>query len=299
MIPEIPAKTIVSGFSDGNWFGGNYNMNIYKGCCHGCIYCDSRSDCYRIEDFDTVRAKRGALALIERDLRAKRKTGLLHTGAMSDPYNPFERELCLTRGALALTDRYGFGFVAATKSTLVTRDIDLLRSVRRHSPAAVNLTITTADDALCRKLERNVDLSSARFAALTALADAGIPCGVLLMPILPFINDTAENILQITRRARESGAKWVYAHHGFGVTLRANQRAYFLSRLDAAFPGLRRRYEETFGEAYECHSPDNAALWTLFTAASDRLGLAYRMEDIIRALRAGYDGEQITLESFS
>lgn len=150
-IPLIPAKTIVSGYIKGGWFGANYNMNIYKGCCHGCIYCDSRSDCYRVENFDLVRAKENALAVIERDLKAKRRIGTVITGSMSDPYNPFERELELTRGALKLIDRFGFGICIDTKSDLVCRDLDILLEIKKHSPTIVNFTITTADDKLSQK----------------------------------------------------------------------------------------------------------------------------------------------------
>lgn len=149
----IEAKTIISGYTDGNaWFGNNYNMNIYKGCCHGCIYCDSRSECYHVENFDKVRAKANALALIARELKSKRKTGVIGTGSMSDPYNPFEKEYMLTRGALELIDRYGFGVSIATKSDLIMRDIDVLKKIGMHSPVLIKMTITTADDNLCKKL---------------------------------------------------------------------------------------------------------------------------------------------------
>jgi len=155
----IEAKTIISGYSEGhNWFGNNYTMNIYKGCSHGCIYCDSRSECYRVENFDKVRAKENALTLIERELKSKRRTGIIGTGAMSDPYNPFEKEYKLTRGALELIDSNHFGVSIATKSDLITRDIDVLKKIRQHSPVLIKLTITTCDDELCRKIEPNVHI---------------------------------------------------------------------------------------------------------------------------------------------
>ena len=162
----IPAKTILSGYADTAWFGANYNMNLYKGCCHGCIYCDSRSSCYRVERFDTVRAKENALEILHRELLAKRRSGIVHTGAMSDPYNPFEKEACLTAGALDLLARHGFGAVLATKSDLAARDAQRLLAVRRHAPAAVNFTVTTADDVLCRAIERCVCPTSARLSAM-------------------------------------------------------------------------------------------------------------------------------------
>jgi len=170
----VPAKTIVTRTKSSAWFGIDYNMNIYRGCCHGCIYCDSRSDCYRIDDFDTVKAKQNALQIIRNDLRRKVRTGVVGTGSMSDPYNPFERELQLTRHALELIDAYGFGAAIATKSDLLLRDIDILQSIQQHSPVLCKLTITTADDTLCKKIEPHVANSTKRFAALEQLAKAGL-----------------------------------------------------------------------------------------------------------------------------
>ena len=231
----IPAKTLLSGYMSGNsWFGYHYNMNIYKGCCHGCIYCDSRSECYRVEHFDTVRAKKNALELLEGELRTKRKTGVIGTGAMSDPYNPFEKEYGLTRGALEAIDAHRFGIGIATKSNLVTRDIDVLSRIQRHSPVLIKITITAVDDDLGKKIEPHVPLSSQRFEAIRDLSRAELCAGILLMPVLPFITDTKENILGIVERARENGARFIYP--AFGVTLRANQREYFYDRLEERFP---------------------------------------------------------------
>lgn len=151
MIEYIPAKTIVTKTKSPEWFGMDYNMNIYKGCCHGCIYCDSRSECYHVENFDKVRAKENALQIIRDDLRRKVKKGVIGTGAMSDPYNPFEEKLCLTRHALELVDAYEFGIAIATKSPLITRDADILSGIKEHSPVLCKITITTADDELSKK----------------------------------------------------------------------------------------------------------------------------------------------------
>ncbi len=295
-IPLIPAKTIVSVYSQHGWFGTNYNMNIYKGCCHGCIYCDSRSDCYHVENFDTVRAKENALFVIRRDLESKRKTGIVMTGAMSDPYNPYEKELVLTRGALEMIDRFGFGTGIITKSDMVCRDVDLLLRIKAHSPTFVNVTVTTANDELCAKIERYVCPTSARLAAVKSLSDAGIMCGVLLMPILPFINDDADNIREVVRRAAQAGAKWVYHGEGggFGVTLRQNQRSYYYERLDALFPGVKEKYIRTFADSYACISPKSAALFQAFKEECKRYGLLYRMDNIVKLIRKGYDTEQLS-----
>lgn len=288
----IPAKTIVTRTKSSAWFGADYNMNIYKGCCHGCIYCDSRSDCYRVEDFDRVRAKEDALRVIRDDLRRKVKTGVVATGAMSDPYNPFERELKLTRHALELVHAYDFGIAIATKSPLVTRDMDVLSDIKAHSPVIVKMTITTADDGLCARLEPNAAVSGERFKALKELSDKGIYCGVLLMPILPFINDTKENIIEIVRKAKESGARFVYP--AFGVTLRANQREHFYAKLDEEFPGVKAQYIKQFGDRYQCTSPKVKELWPVFKAECERLGLLHEMRHIVGSYKQGYEAPQIS-----
>lgn len=291
----ITAKTILSGYSDdNNWFGNNYTMNIYKGCCHGCIYCDSRSECYRVENFDKVRAKENALALIQRDLKSKRRTGVIGTGAMSDPYNPFEKEYQLTRGALELINTYRFGVSIATKSDLITRDIDVLKKIRQHSPVLIKVTITTCDDELCKKIERNVAVSSKRFSAIKQLSESGIFAGILLMPVLPFIEDNEENISGIIRLAYESGAQFIYP--AFGVTLRQNQRDWYYRKLDQIFPNLKEKYIRSYGNSYECRSPKSDKLWELFKSECDRLGVLYKMKDIIKGYKRGYgEDQQLTL----
>lgn len=202
----IPAKTILSGYREQReWFGCHYNMNLYRGCCHGCIYCDSRSECYGIQEFDRVRAKKDALYLLERELRARRRVGIIHTGSMSDPYNPFEKAECLTQQALEKIARYGFGVVIATKSDLVVRDIPILQRIRSQSPVAVHITITTAGDMLSEKIEPFAPPSSRRFEALRALSGAGITTGVLLMPVLPWITDDPQNIREIVQKAARAG----------------------------------------------------------------------------------------------
>lgn len=290
----IPAKTIVSGYAEQNtWFGCNYNMNIYKGCCHGCIYCDSRSECYNVDNFDEVRAKENALSTIERELRSKRRKGIIGTGSMSDPYNPFERDLCLTRNALELIDRYGFGVAIATKSDLVLRDIDILQRISAHSPVLIKLTVTTSDDELCKKLEPRVAVSSRRFEVIRQLSDAGLNCCVLMMPVLPFIEGTAENVGSIVSLAHENGAKYIYP--AFGVTLRQNQREWFFMKLDELFPSLKEKYISTFGTSYECHCPNHKELWSVFRTNCDSRGILYKMTDIVTDYKSGFDTQQLSL----
>lgn len=294
MLERIPAKTIVSAYSSGsNWFGINYNMNIYKGCCHGCIYCDSRSDCYRIEDFDRVRVKDHALEVIRDDLRRKVKTGVVGTGAMSDPYNPFEKELLLTRHGLELINAYGFGAAIATKSSLITRDIDLLCEIKEHSPVLCKLTITAAQDELSRVIEPNVAVSSQRFEAISRLREAGIFTGVLLMPVLPFITDNEQNIIELVRLAYESGARFIYP--AMGMTLRSNQREYYYIKLDEQFPGLRAKYQTYYRDGYSCVSPRAKRLWEVFSTQCRRYGILYDLREIIRSYKQGYGSEQLSL----
>lgn len=292
----IPAKTIVTKTkAPAKWFGIDYNMNIYKGCCHGCIYCDSRSDCYGVGHFDQVRAKEKALEIIWDDLRRKTRSGVVGTGAMSDPYNPFERELELSRHALELCDAFGFGATIATKSTLLTRDIDVLQSIAEHSPVLIKVTITTAEDELAAKIEPNVSRPAERFKMIEKLSGAGLYTGILLMPVLPFIEDNQENIGEIVRWAQMSGAKFIYP--AFGMTLRGNQRDWYYRKLNELFPGegLAEAYQKKYGGAYECVSPRARKLWEYFAGECKERQIAYRMEDIISQYKRAYQVTQMRL----
>jgi DNA repair photolyase len=288
---EIDAKAIINRTPQG-WFGCDFNMNIYKGCCHGCIYCDSRSECYGVDNFDEVRAKSKAVALIESELKSKRKGGVIATGAMSDPYNPFERKYNLTRDSLKIIDRFGFGVSPITKSDLITRDIDIYKNIATHSPVCVRITATTFEDALCSKLEPHVTTTSKRFKALNEFSKAGIFSGILLMPILPFINDNEENITNLVRTTAEAGGKFIYPL--FGVTLRQNQRDYFYCSLDKLFPGMKQKYINIFGNSYVCKSPNSKRLWESFVTQCRKHNLLYKMEDIVYGYRFPYEDRQIS-----
>ena len=290
----IPAKTIIGRVKKpAEWFGAEYNMNIYRGCTHGCIYCDSRSECYRDPDFDKLKVKEDALRIIRDELRRKIKTGVIGTGAMSDPYNPLEKELNMTRNALELINAFNFGIAIVTKSDLVTRDIDILQDIKTHSPAIVKISITTANDELCKKLEPNVSNSLERFAALEELAKKDIYCGVLMMPILPFINDTEENILGILTKAKNAGARFVYP--AMGLTLRTGNREYYYEKLDQLFPGLKLKYAKRYGDRYQCSSPNAKRLWNVFQESCHKLGLIYDMKAITSQYRMGYGEKQLKL----
>lgn len=290
----IPAKTIITKVSDQSYFGNEYNMNLYKGCSHGCIYCDSRSDCYQIEAFDTVRAKENAISIVQNELRKYKKTGVIATGSMSDPYNPCEAVHKLTRQALELIDTYHFGVSIATKSDLITRDIDIIARIKEHSPVLCKITITAARDELSNKIEPYVSASSKRFEAIRKLSDAGVFSGILLTPSLPLITDTPENILGIVQSAYQNGAKFIFPL--FGMTLRSGQREYYYHKLTELFPehDYVNDYIRRYGNTYECHSPREKELIEIFRSECDRLGILYRMADIIHAYRANYSFEQLS-----
>lgn len=287
LMRTIPAKTILTRTKDATWFGAGYNMNLYRGCCHGCIYCDSRSACYGVEDFETVRAKENALSLLRDELSRKARADVVSLGSMSDPYNPFEQHEQLTRHALELLAAYGFGVMIATKGSLVTRDADVLREAAAQQPVIVALTVTTCDDALAAKLEPHAPPPSARLEALRQLSAAGLFTGVLLMPVLPFLEDSAENVGAVVRAAGRAGARFVYPM--LGLTMRQGQREHFYACLDESFPGLSQKYRARYGERYVCRAPGIKALGAAFLQACGEFGLLGRMSEIVAASRQGYD----------
>ena len=290
----IPAKTIITKVKKpSDWFGAEYNMNIYRGCSHGCIYCDSRSDCYQNIDFDTIKPKENALQIIRAELRRKATSGVVATGAMSDPYNQLEQELKLTRHALELINAFGFGASIDTKSALVTRDIDVLQDIKAHSPTIIKISITAAADDLCQKLEPFVSTTSKRLEAIGRLSDAGIYCGVLLSPIMPFITDTENNIVRILKLAKEAGARFV--HSFMGMTLRAGNREYYYDHLDKFFPGVKDEHIKTYGNRYICPAPNSQKLHRIFSEECERLGLLYDMRAITGQYKMGYGDQQLTL----
>ena len=283
----LPARHLLTPIppcGEDDFFHADWNMNLYRGCCHGCIYCDTRSVCYRVEDFEHVQPKQNALRILEEELRGKRRTGMVSMGAMSDPYNPLEKTLRLTQGALELLRRYRFGAAFTTKSSLCARDAGLLSDIARHAPVRAQITITCAEDDLCRRIEPHVSPSSERFGALRVLTGAGVYAGVWRNPVLPFLTDTPENILGVVQKSAEAGAKFVVCF--FGMTLRTGNREYYFDALERDFPGVRQKYLTTFGNAYECDSPQAEELFRLFRAECERLGLAWRFADINRAAQS-------------
>ena len=280
----VKAKTILSG--------GN-GMNLYRGCSHGCIYCDSRSQCYQMDHaFEDIEIKENALELLERALKGKKKRCMIGTGAMTDPYLPLEKELRLTRGALELIEAYGFGAAVQTKSDLVLRDLDLLAAIKEKSKAVVQMTLTTHDAGLCRILEPYVCVTSERVAALKVFRDAGVPTVVWLCPILPYINDTRENIKGILESCIEAGVKGILCFN-MGLTLRDGNREYFYRQLDRYFPGLKMRYIREYGNRYEINSPRNRELMALFHDTCEKAGIMHDKNGIFRYLYTFEEKENV------
>ena len=270
-------------------------MNIFRGCTHGCIYCDSRSLCYQMPHaFSDVAVKENAPSLLDAALSRKRKKGMIGFGSMSDPYIPAESSLQLTRQCLEIIARRGFGVSLITKSDLVLRDIDILKEIQERAKAVVSVTLTTADDTLCRKIEPNVCPTSRRAEVLYALRDAGIPTVVWLCPILPYINDTKENLEGILSICREAEVKGILSF-GFGMTLREGCREYFYQKLDELFPGLSARYAAEFGLRYAIESPNSAELERVFSAFCEKEGIERRPEQIFSYLYEMERDRQATL----
>ena len=259
-------------------------MNLYRGCSHGCIYCDSRSKCYDMNhDFEDIEVKSNALELLENALRRKRKRCMIGTGAMTDPYIPLEHRLQHTRKALLLIEKYGFGVALQTKSSRVLRDLDVLKRINEKTKAVVQITLTTADEALCKIIEPNVSTTSERFEALKTLRDAGIPTVVWLCPILPYINDTQENIRAILDMCVEAKVRGVLCF-GMGVTMREGNREYFYRQLDRHFPNIKQRYIREFGNNYVVNSPKNNELMKLYHRTCSDNGIMHSADEIFEYL---------------
>lgn len=263
----------------------NNTINVYRGCTHGCIYCDSRSRCYQINHpFEDIEVKRNADQLLDDQLRRRRRRAMIHTGSMCDPYIPLEKELALTRRCLEVIARRGFGLTILSKSDLMLRDMDLLEEIHRKCKCVVQTTLTTRDEALCRKLEPNVSPTAARVEILKECQRRGIPTAVWMTPILPFLNDTEENVNGLLDDCIAAGVRGIISF-GMGVTLREGDREYFYAQLDRLFPGVKQKYIEAFGLSYVCNSPNSERLTALLRDRCRKHGILLD-HDVFRYLDA-------------
>jgi DNA repair photolyase len=278
-IHKIHAKQLLTPAKNpADWFGVNYNMNIYRGCEHQCIYCDSRSECYQILCFDDLQIKINAVELLKQELSKKRRPGIIGTGAMSDPYTKTEARYRLTGQTLQVIADYGFGIHITTKSDLILNDLDILKKVSK-TWAAVAFTITTADDDLARLIEPLAPPPSQRLAAMKALSSAGIFTGVAMMPLLPFIEDNPENVSRIIEIAAKCGARFILPW--FGMSLRDRQRDYYYTHIDRLFPEARAKYEAEYGNQYFCNSPRSSELERLFRDLCASHGIIANMKEYV------------------
>ncbi len=269
----VDAKGILTGGK------GRYGMNIYRGCTHGCIYCDSRSKCYQFTHaFEDIEVKQNAPDLLEQALKSKRQKAMIGTGSMSDPYMHCEEKLGLTRQCLEVICRYGFGAAVQTKSDRILRDLDLLEEINRKAKCVIQMTLTTWNESLCRIIEPNVCTTKRRVEVLEEMRKRGVPTVVWLTPILPFINDTEENVKAILEACAQVQVKGIICFD-MGLTLREGDREYFYAALDRHFPGLKEKYIRTYGNAYEISSPQSRFLMNLFRSFCEDHGILYKPED--------------------
>ena len=271
----IKAKSILSP---------NGGMNLYRGCSHGCIYCDSRSRIYNMDhDFEDIAVKENAIELLQKTLKGKREKCMIGTGSMTDPYIPLENDLNYIRKSLELIYRYGFGFTCITKSDLVLRDLELIKKINEKTKAVIQMTMTTYDEDLCRKLEPNVAGTYRRFEVLKKLSDNNIPTIVWLCPILPFINDTDDNINGILDYCIDANVKGIICF-GMGTTLREGNREYFYKKLDDDFPGIKDKYIKTYGNSYGLESPNSRRLMRIFKKRTEEHGMMNDPGEIFKYL---------------
>lgn len=273
-------------------------MNMYRGCQHGCIYCDARSKCYQINHvFEDIEIKQNAPELLERALKGKRNKCMIGTGGMTDPYMPLEEEVRLTRRLLEIIDRYEFGLAIQTKSNLILRDLDLLKHINKKSKCIVEMTLTTYDESLCKKIEPNVCTTKERFEVLKTMRDNGIQTVAWLSPFLPLINDTEENIRGLMDYCVEAGVYGIICF-GIGVTLREGDREYFYENLDEKFPGLKQKFHEKYGLAYAINSDNNDNLMSIIRSTCKKHGIVCNPNQVFSYMHeyeSHESAEQLTL----
>jgi DNA repair photolyase len=276
----------------------NNGMNIYRGCTHGCIYCDSRSKCYNMDhDFEDIEVKSNAPELLEVALRKKRKMCMIGTGSMCDPYMHIEEQLNHTRKCLQIIEKYGFGLSIQTKSNRILRDLELLKGINRKSKCVVQITLTTYDESLCKIIEPAVSTTIERFEVLKIMRDNGIPTVVWLDPILPFINDSEENLRGLLDYCIEAKVYGIICF-GMGLTLREGNREYFYDKLDKHFPGLKEKYKKKYGYSYEIRSDNNEKLMNIFYRECKKHGIVCNNDEIFKYMHT-FEDKQIKWQPYN
>jgi len=279
MVKKIYTKTIFSKIKNPSmWFGIDYNTNFYRGCSHKCIYCDSRSGCYKIDDFNDIEVKINAPLLLERELMKRKTKKIIGTGAMCDPYMHAEKKYEITKKCLEIINKYHFPITITTKSDLILRDLELLKEINKKAKVMIMITITTSDDELSKVIEPYAAISSKRFEIIRKLTDVGIETGILLMPVLPNITDTKDNIKEIILKASKVNTSFIIPF--FGVTLRDRQRAYYYKQLDKHFPALKEVYKKEFGNNYSCTTKRYYELNNIFKRMCKENNIVFKMENI-------------------
>lgn len=271
-------------------------MNLYRGCTHGCIYCDSRSTCYQMKhDFEDIEVKRNAAKILEKQLRRRSFPCMISTGAMGDPYINFEEKLQVTKHCLEVIEKYGFGLAILTKSARILRDVELLCAINAKARCVVQVTLTTFDENLCKIIEPGVSTTAERFKVLETMRDVNIPTVVWLGPILPFINDSEENLRGLLDYCVKAKVKGIISF-GFGTTMREGSRDYFYKKLDEHFPNIKQKYIKRFGNSYECHSPNHSRLMNIFREECRKNGILYKQKDVFEYIyRFNSKPEQLSL----
>lgn len=279
MINEIEAKRLlITNKHPSSWFGVKYYINIYRGCMHGCIYCDSRSECYGIDNFDTdISVKTNSIELLKKELSTKRYRETIGFGSTSDPYIPIEKNYELTKQALGIIKDLQFPLFLLTKSNLVIRDTEIISQINKQNYACIAFTITTADDELSKIIEPNAPLPSERFKAMSILSVMGIRTGAVVMPVLPYITDTGENIINIVKQAKLHDAQFVYP--SFGVTLRDRQREYYYNHIDL---NIKKKYIDKYKNYYQCTVPNYSNLKYTFINACKENNISYKMPSYVK-----------------
>src|SRR4030043_1094809 len=252
-IQEIKAKSILlkHGKID-SWFVSRYGMNLYRGCTHSCVYCDGRSERYRVEGVfgEDVAVKTNAVEVLRRELKpigrhAKLKPGFIMLGGgVGDSYQPAEEKYQLTRKTLQLLCEYRWPVHILTKSTLVERDLDIIKRINQQNRAIVSFSFSSANDEVSAIFEPHVPPPSERLKTLAAFEKEGVACGMFLLPVIPFITDTPEMIGETLKKARDVGVDFVVFG---GMTLKAGrQKDYFYKILSEKHPELTAKYEQIY-----------------------------------------------------